>query len=132
MTVSVFPNHRAGTYKQSSHGPIREWKTFNPLLFRQIKHQVQKCDEAGGLHSSPSNLARDVETRCGRGLPHRIVLYEPLKYCELRAWVSERYLGTVDGIPYNREELPEQCDQLPVLAGGRTPSWYDGHGVYCC
>ena len=47
------------------------------------------------------------------------------------ARVSERRSVTADGIPYDGEELPEKCDELPVLAGRGTPSWYYRHGVSC-
>ena len=48
------------------------------------------------------------------------------------AWVSNRHSLTADGIPYDGEELPKECDDLPMLAGGRIPSWYERHSICCC
>lgn len=44
------------------------------------------------------------------------------------AWISGRHLATADSITYDGEELPEECEKFPMLAGGGAPSWYDGHG----
>ena len=116
------------THKQASHSPIHKRQTLNSLLLRQTVHDVQQRDEAGRLHRSPADLSRYVEPRRRRGLAHGVVCDEPLDQSGLRkVGLVETFRLWLHGVPYDGEELPEEVEELPVLAGGRAPGWYDGH-----
>lgn len=113
--VVMSRDYQAETHKQSSHRPIREGKTIDPLLLRQTVHHVQERDEARRLHRSPADLAGDIESRCGRGLAHGVVAEDPLVQSELRR------LGFSE-----RERHPGHCGDSVNVRWGRTARGMSG------